>query len=123
MNALVAYAAVLLLTAAPVYADCVYPKAPSNIPDGSIASMDEMMAAKQAVKDYNAATTTYLDCIQKERDDAIAKQGDKISDKDKAKLERIEAEKHNAAIAQLQGVADRFNEQVRAFKAKNDKKN
>ncbi len=119
MNALVGYAAVLALAAGPVYADCTYPRAPTRIPDGSTASLDEMMAAKQEVKEYNDATSAYLSCIQQERDDAIAKQGDKISAPDRAKLEHIEAEKHNAAIAQLQGIADRFNEQVRAFKAKN----
>lgn len=119
MNALVAYAAVFALMAGPAYADCTYPKGPSSIPDGSTSSLDQMLAAKQAVKDYNAATSAYLDCIQHERDDAIASKGDKITDEDKAKLEHIEAEKHNAAVSQLQSVADRFNEQVRAFKAKN----
>ena len=48
--------------------------------------------------------------------------GDKVTDKQKADLDRIEADRHNAAVAQLQGIADKYNEQVRAYKAKNDKK-
>ena len=36
-------------------------------------------------------------------------------------MERVEVQKHNAAIDQLQSVADRFNEQVKVYKAKNDK--
>ena len=38
-------------------------------------------------------------------------------------MEKVEAQKHNAAIEQEQSVADRFNEQVKAFKARTDKKN
>jgi hypothetical protein len=39
-------------------------------------------------------------------------------------LQKMEAQKHNAAVDQEQSVADRFNEQVKAFKARSaDKKN
>jgi len=34
----------------------------------------------------------------------------------------METSRHNAAVSQLQGIADRFNEQVRIYKAKNAKK-
>jgi hypothetical protein len=34
----------------------------------------------------------------------------------------METSRHNAAVAQLQSIADRFNEQVRVYKAKNAKK-
>jgi hypothetical protein len=33
-------------------------------------------------------------------------------------MQQVEAQKHNAAVDQLQAVADRFNEQVKIFKAK-----
>jgi len=39
-----------------------------------------------------------------------------------ALMQKVEAQKHNAAIDQLQNVADRFNEQVKVFKARTDKK-
>jgi hypothetical protein len=35
-------------------------------------------------------------------------------------MEKIEVQKNNAAVDQLQSVADRFNEQIRIYKAKND---
>ncbi len=35
-------------------------------------------------------------------------------------MERIETQKHNAAFDQLNSVAERFNEQVRVFKAKSN---
>jgi hypothetical protein len=121
MKALFASAVVALL-AAPVYADCTYPTPPAKIPDGNTATLDEMITVKKQIKEYDDATSSYLTCIKQEHDDALAKIGDKASDKQKNDLQRVEAEKHNAAIEQLQSVADRFNEQVRAYKARNDQK-
>ena len=122
MKALVAIAAVAALTAGKVYADCPYPSPPEKIPDGNTASLDDMVAAKKAVTDYDAAIGTYLDCIKQEHQDAVAKAGDKLTDKQKADLEHMETPRHNAAVAQLQSVADRVNEQIRVYKAKNAKK-
>jgi hypothetical protein len=119
MKALVAVAAIAALCSAPAFADCPYPSGPKKIPDGNSASLDEMLAMKKAVKQYDDDTTVYLTCIQKEHDAALAALGEKVTDKQKADLDRIEADRHNAALAQLQGVADKFNEQVRVYKAKN----
>jgi hypothetical protein len=76
----------------PVFA-CDKPAAPDSIPDGKTASMDDMMATKKAVDAYKSAMEEYLSC-----------------EKSNAKLD--------AAQAELVKVADRFNTQVRAFKAK-----
>jgi len=123
MKAFLAIAAVTVLTAAPVYADCPYPAAPTKIPDGATASMDDMLAGQKAVKDYNKAINDYVACIDKELDDSIAKAGDKLKPEQKTDMQKVEAQKHNAAIDQEQAVADRFNEQVKVFKARTEKKN
>ena len=122
MKLLIAIAALAALTAGPVYADCPYPTPPEKIPDGNSASLSEMVAVKKAIADYDAAMSVYLDCIKQEHVDAVAKAGDKLTDKQKQELDHIETQRHNAAVAQLQGVADHFNEQVRIYKAKNAKK-
>jgi hypothetical protein len=123
MKALYAIAALAALTAGPVYADCSYPPPPEKLPDGNTATLTEMVAAQKAVKDYDKAINAYVACLKLEHDDTIAKTGDKLTDQQKADLERVEVQRHNAAIDQLQSIADRFNEQVRVFKAKNgDKK-
>jgi hypothetical protein len=121
MKALMALAAIATLGVAPIYADCPYPSGPNKIPDGSTASLDEMLAMKKAVKQYDDDTSTYLTCIQREHDTKLNDLGDKVTDKQKADLDRIESDRHNAAVTQLTGVADKFNEQVRVYKAKNDK--
>jgi hypothetical protein len=122
MKALIAAAALAALMAGPVHADCPYPAPPEKIPNGNTASLDEMVTVKKQIADYDAAIGVYLDCIKKEHEDAVAKAGDKLTDKQKEDLEHMETSRHNAAVAQLQGIADRFNEQVRAYKAKNAKK-
>ncbi len=109
--------------AAPVYADCTYPPAPTKIPDGATATLEEMVAGQKAVGEYQKAINDYTACIDKELDAAIAKGGDKLKPEDKKKMQQVEAQKHNAAIDQLQAVADRFNEQVKVYKARTaDKK-
>jgi len=122
MKAFIAAAALTALMAGSVHADCPYPAPPEKIPDGNTASLSEMVTVKKQVSDYDAAISVYLDCIKKEHDDAVAKGGDKMTDKQKEDLEHMETSRHNAAVAKLQDVADRFNEQVRAYKAKNAKK-
>ena len=72
---------------------CDKPDAPDAFPDGKSASMDEMMAAKKAMDAYKKGMEEYLTC-----------------ERSNTKL--------NSAHAELTKIADRFNEQVRAFKAK-----
>ena len=82
-------------------------------------------AAQKAVKEYGKAINAYVACIKLERNDAVTKlapkPGDKPTPEQKKATEdlmRVEVQKHNAAIDQLQSVADRFNEQVKVYKAK-----
>ena len=116
MKALLAMA--FAVATAVAYADCPYPQAPTKLPDGATAKLEEMVAGQKAVGDYQKAINDYTACIDKELDDAIAKGGDKLKPDDKKKMQQVEAQKHNAAVDQLQAVADRFNEQVKIFKAK-----
>ena len=106
-------------------ADCSYPPPPDHLPDGHTATMAEMVEGQKAVKDYDKAINAYVACLQLEQDDAVHKAGDKdkMSKEQKAQMARdeaVEVQKHNAAIDQLQSIADRFNEQVRVFKAKSN---
>jgi hypothetical protein len=130
MKVLFALTAAATLAAVPVYADCSYPSPPDKLPDGHSATMAEMVDGQKAVKAYDTAINSYLACIKVEHDDAVAKlpksdPAKKPTAEEKKKVEdidRIETQKHNAAIDQDQSVADRFNEQVRIFKSRDDQK-
>ncbi|TLY52261.1 MAG: hypothetical protein E6K50_07080 [Gammaproteobacteria bacterium] len=122
MKALLAMALTAALMAATAYADCPYPPAPDKLPDGASATLEEMIAGQKAVKAYDKAINDYVVCIDHELDAAIAKGGEQLKPQQKADMQKVEAQKHNAAIDQLQNIADRFNEQVKVFKARTDKK-
>lgn len=129
MKALSGLALTAALAAGSVYADCSYPAPPAKLPDGNTATMEEMVAGQKAVKEYDKAINAYISCIQLERSDKVkevSKSGSKPSPEQQKALddmERMEVQKHNAAVDQLQSVADRFNEQVKVYKSKNgDKK-
>jgi spore maturation protein CgeB len=79
--------------AAPAFAGCEKPSAPSAIPDGKSAAMDDMMAAKKAVDAFKKDMEEYLAC-----------------EKSSTRVESAQVE--------LEKVASRFNAEVRAFKAK-----
>ncbi|HYL70769.1 MAG TPA: hypothetical protein VEY89_05660 [Candidatus Dormibacteraeota bacterium] len=104
------------------YADCPYPAAPDKLPDGATATMEEMVAGQKAVRAYDKAIQDYVGCIDKELDEAIAKAGPQLKPQQKADMQKVEAQKHNAAIDQDQSIADRFNEQVKVFKARTAEK-
>jgi len=123
MKAVLAMALGASLLGGVAYADCSYPPAPSKLPDGASATLEEMIAGQKAVKEYDKAIKDYVDCIDKDLDQKISQAGDKLKPEQKADMQKVEAQKHNAAIDQLQSVADRFNEQVKVYKARTaDKK-
>lgn len=119
MKALFAITALAAL-AGPVYADCTYPPPPAKLPDGNSATMEEMLDGKKAVTQYNKDINAYVACIKLEHETAVTNAGDKLTPQQKADMEKMEVQKNNAAVDQLQTIADRFNEQVRLYKAKND---
>ena len=122
MKSLLAAVAVAMTVLAPAaYADCTYPQAPSQLPDGSTATLAEMLAAQKVVQSYNEEMTAYLSCIKLERDSRVAQAGDKLTKQQKQEMAAIEVQKNNAAVDQLHSVADRFNAQVKIFKARDKK--
>ena len=108
-------------SAAHAQATCTYPRAPDAIPDGNTASKEEMIAAKNEVSRYNAEMNAYLDCLKLEINAATPKDASKLSKDDKAKAEeqeKILTQKNNAAVDELNAIVGRFNDQLKAYKAK-----
>jgi len=120
-------AAAFVMISSHAFADeCAAPKAPGDMPAGKKATKDEMIAAQGKVKEFDAATTTYVSCLQAETDAAGAKLAQsetdpkKLDDK-KKKLQDAETKKQNAAIDKDKDVAAKFNEELRAYKAQSAK--
>ncbi len=96
---------VAVLYSSAANAECVLPAPPSHVPDGGSANEQEMMAAMETLKKYNADVTEYTQCLEFEQRRSLISTADQ--------------EHHrNLAVDTLAGVAARFNEQVRRFKAR-----
>jgi hypothetical protein len=116
------YSAALLLGGAfaihTAQAACDYPVAPGKFPDGNVATREEIKAAKDVVVKYDADMNTYLVCIRGEYQAKVAAQPDATKSQ-KSEMEKMHAQKEDAALAEVQDVVARFNEQLKAWKAKN----
>jgi hypothetical protein len=101
------------------YAACSYPKAPDKLPDGSTATLQEMVAAQKLVKQYNDDIKAYTDCLKLEHDQEMQKaDADKLTKEQKDEMDKVQVQKNNAAVDEAETVTNRFNEQVKIFKAK-----
>lgn len=103
------FAIFFLLGAQSVMAECTRPEAPT-LPDGEVSDLQTMVAGQSEVKAYVAATEAYLDCLGAEGEAAVEEETEE------AKLARIE--QHNAAVDEMEAVANTFNEEIREYQAK-----
>lgn len=85
------------LASVPALATCVEPINSPTLPDGSTASREQMLAAQNALKAYDAAVKVFADCVHKNGENAM--RADRAADK-------------------LSSFADKFNAELRAFKKK-----
>jgi hypothetical protein len=100
-------------------ADCAAPTPKITIPNGSKASKDEMIAVKRQLNTYNEDVKNYGTCMQTAQDAEIAAGGDKLTDEQKQAIAKRYVDKSNAEVDKLQKLADKFNAELKAYKAKN----
>jgi hypothetical protein len=110
----------LLALGAGAHAACVYPQAPQSLPNGGKATKEEMLAAQAQVKEYSKTVQeVYLPCLETEKNESIAALDnmDPEYTQKKTNVEAVHAKKHNAALDELQAVADRWSVELKAFSA------
>ena len=94
-----------------VAAEACEAPSPVAIPDGSTSTREQMLAAQAQVRAYQAAMTEFLACIDSDLDS----EGEQAPEEFKSLM----VSRHNAAVAEMEGVAAAFNDQLRAFRAAN----
>jgi hypothetical protein len=92
MKKVVSFAVLCAVFSVPAFA-CEKPAAPASIPDGKKATKEEMLAAKKEVDTFKQAMDEYVTC-----------------EKNVMRAESAQEE--------MMKVADRFNAQIRLFKAR-----
>ncbi len=81
------------------------------VPDGKTSTREQMIAGQAQIRTYQTAMTEFLACI----DGELEAEGERAPDEFKTLM----VSRHNAAVAEMEGVAAAFNEQLRAFRAAN----
>jgi len=106
-------ASVMLIgfNASAMAADCELPTAPI-IPDGNVASQDELVAAQSAYKEFEIKIDEYRGCVEAKEKAVPADAEDAAAQK--AAFLALDS----ASVDVLTKVADEFNVAVRAFKAR-----
>lgn len=81
------------------------------IPEGKTSTLEQMLAAQAEVKSYQAAMGEFLACIDAE----LAAQGEDAPEEFKSLM----VSRHNSVVAEMEGVAASFNDQIKAYRAAN----
>lgn len=104
-------------TAIAALQECTAATPPSAVPEGSKSSREQMLAARAAFQQYDAATNAFTQCVD-QTIERVIKQFPQASPADLDTLKTLRNGAHNTAVDQEQAFADQLNAQVRAFKAK-----
>lgn len=107
-----------LVSSAAFAEDCAIPEVPA-LPDGATAGEQEMLAGQTAVRAYQAANTAYRVCLDEKMEPAEqAALGD---ESDPALTNAIATlnNQYNASVAAEEEIANKFNTELRAYKAAN----
>jgi hypothetical protein len=84
------------------------PPSPPALPDATVATEEEMVAAQRQIRAFVAAGETHLTCLSKVIDD------EKLS----AEERNAAVGEHNRMVAAMEEIAAAFNERIRLFRAR-----
>lgn len=106
----------LFLLSSSIAFACDYPERPS-IPDGSAASKDELIVAKDSVQDFMAKVDEYLDCVEGEEKAAVEEM-DNPSEEILQRRDEMLNKKFDAANEEKALLGEQFNQQIRVYNQK-----
>ena len=117
MNSLIKiFFGTLFLLGSSIAFACDYPERPA-MPDGSTASKDELLAAKDSVQDFMAKVDEYLNCIEGEEKAAVEEM-DNPSEEELQRRDTMLNKKFDAANEEKALLGEQFNQQIRAYNQK-----
>jgi len=111
-------AGLALGSAASFAEECTAPAVPV-LPDGTTATLEQMLDGQAAVKAYQASNTAYRSCLEPLISDAeVAASGDSPPEEVTEKLKALN-EQYNASVSAEEGLANKFNTELKAYKTAN----
>lgn len=112
-----------LLLAMPAFAfaaDCSAPEPPTNLPDGAVASKEEMLEGQKTVNQYMEEAQAYVECMDTNEEEEMKEMMalEEAARKKKAEELNKKRQDRNAVVTQMQRTADRFNKQLDEYMAR-----
>jgi hypothetical protein len=92
------------------YAQCDNP-AIVEVPDGATSTLEQMLEAQTAVRNFMAAMEEYLDCLNEEIE--------ALTEESPEETRVLLVERHNSGITEMEALAAAFNEQRIAYQEAN----
>jgi len=110
----------LVGTASTALEACSAPSVPA-VPNGATASLADIEAARTAFAAYDAATRTYMQCVDSTVARIAQQSAAVASESDLQALNTFGARAHNVALDKEKANVDQFNDQLRDYKARHGK--
>ncbi|MEZ5503025.1 MAG: hypothetical protein R3E50_10335 [Halioglobus sp.] len=105
-------------SAASIAGECTAPSLPT-LPDGTTATLEQMLTGQKAVKDFQAANSAYRECLDPLVSAAeVQAAGDSPSEEAQATLKQLNDD-YNGSVSREEELADKFNTELRNYKAAN----
>jgi hypothetical protein len=108
----------MMLCTVAAEANCMAPEPPRTLPDGSTATYEEMLDAHRKVRAFDDDVRSFGLCLELELKELAA--DERLEEEMKNELRELYARRNDAAVDQVEFVAERFNEQLRIFKARSE---
>lgn len=108
----------LVLLAGAAFDGCAAPTQPPPPPDGRVATEAQMLVAHRQTAQFNSATNVYLACLDKAEETFDRQYGQLLQLNGLQNVASLENRIHNKALDVDHAVADKFNQQLRIFKAR-----
>ncbi len=106
------------MLAGTTFAACKAPAAPPDPPDGKVATKAQMLASNRQTSSYNTETNTYLACLDAAENEFERQYGRVLAQGGLDDIAAIHTRMHNQAVDADHAVADKFNQQLRIYKAR-----
>lgn len=116
-NFLLALALLAVAGTAAADTSCIYPQAPTTLPDGRTATLEEMVEARRIVLAFDTDIRTYATCIELEARQVI--NDPNVDERSKQNVMSLLVQRNEAAISHAELVVGRFNEQLKLYRENN----
>ncbi|HEX4052547.1 MAG TPA: hypothetical protein VHY19_16885 [Steroidobacteraceae bacterium] len=108
----------LVLLAGAAFDGCKAPSAPPDPPDGNVATRAQMLNSHKLTADFNSATNDYLGCLDQAAQTFRRQYGPVLPPSGLRQVLGLHDSIHNTAVDADKKVADKFNTQLRLYKAR-----